>query len=204
MALRGDRSDLGRTGAWLGLSVGAGLAAWAATGRRLARSAGPPAVRRGVTILRPQREIYELWRRPTRLAEAAARLESVEPNDDGSWTWKLTGRRGATVAWRASPLEEREPEALVWRSDSASLRVDLRPAPGDRGTELQVAVEPASARAERALRLAGEWPARQLNEDLRRLKQLLEAGEIATTDRQPAGRRSLLGALAGREERTPS
>jgi hypothetical protein len=38
--------------------------------------------------------------------------------------------------------------------------------------------------------LFGEEPEQQIREDLRRFKELMEAGEIATTDGQPHGRRS--------------
>jgi hypothetical protein len=38
--------------------------------------------------------------------------------------------------------------------------------------------------------LFGEEPEQQIREDLRRFKGLMEAGEIATTDGQPHGRRS--------------
>jgi hypothetical protein len=37
-------------------------------------------------------------------------------------------------------------------------------------------------------KLLGEEPEAQLHEDLHRLKQLMEAGEIITTEGQPAGR----------------
>jgi hypothetical protein len=36
-------------------------------------------------------------------------------------------------------------------------------------------------------KLFGEEPESQIKEDLRRLKQMLEAGEIASTEGQPAG-----------------
>ena len=36
--------------------------------------------------------------------------------------------------------------------------------------------------------LVGEEPALQIEEDLRRFKQTMEAGEILTTEGQPAGR----------------
>jgi uncharacterized membrane protein len=36
--------------------------------------------------------------------------------------------------------------------------------------------------------LFGEEPKQQVHDDLRRFKQLMEAGEIATTEGQPSGR----------------
>jgi len=43
--------------------------------------------------------------------------------------------------------------------------------------------------------LFGEEPEQQIREDLRRFKELMEAGEIATTDGQPHGRRSKLATM---------
>jgi hypothetical protein len=52
-------------------------------------------------------------------------------------------------------------------------QVDLRPAPGDRGTEVRVS--------------AGDGGG-ELREELRRLKSRLECGEVVTTEDQPTGR----------------
>jgi uncharacterized membrane protein len=44
-------------------------------------------------------------------------------------------------------------------------------------------------------RIFGEEPSQQMDDDLRRFKQLMETGEIATTTGQSAGRRSTLAQL---------
>ena len=55
-----------------------------------------------------------------------------------------------------------------------SLAVRFDPAPGDRGTEVHLRNEDRSAHA-------------TIRECLRAFKQELEAGEVATNDRQPRG-----------------
>jgi len=51
-------------------------------------------------------------------------------------------------------------------------------------------------RASMALaKVLGADPAIEVREDLRRFKQLLEAGEIPTTRGQPSGRRRLFGLM---------
>jgi uncharacterized membrane protein len=45
------------------------------------------------------------------------------------------------------------------------------------------------------VKLIGADPRSEVREDLRRFKQLLEAGEIPTTRGQPSGHRSLLGRM---------
>jgi hypothetical protein len=47
---------------------------------------------------------------------------------------------------------------------------------------------PAGVIGTKVAKLFGEEPEQQLEEDLRRFKQLMEAGEILTTEGQPAGR----------------
>jgi uncharacterized membrane protein len=42
-------------------------------------------------------------------------------------------------------------------------------------------------------KMFGEEPSVQIDGDLRRMKQLIETGEIATTEGQPTGRRSIMG-----------
>ncbi len=44
-------------------------------------------------------------------------------------------------------------------------------------------------------KLIGHEPERELREDLRRFRQLLETGEIATTVGQPSGRRSVFARM---------
>jgi uncharacterized membrane protein len=63
--------------------------------------------------------------------------------------------------------------------------VEFRPAPGNRGTELRVNLlyEPPGGRAGKWFaRLFGEEPEQQLTEDLRRVKSLIETGEIARSE----------------------
>src|SRR6266545_3245508 len=68
--------------------------------------------------------------------------------------------------------------------------VRFRSAPGGRGTEVRLDVEydpPGSALGRTVARLLGSATEYRVEEDLRRLKQLLEAGETATTRGQPRG-----------------
>jgi uncharacterized membrane protein len=80
-------------------------------------------------------------------------------------------------------------------------RVDFKAAPGDRGTEVRVRLvyhPPLGAAGAAFARLFGEEPAQQVDEDLRRLKRLLELGHVPTTEGQSSGRKTAAGrALAG-------
>jgi uncharacterized membrane protein len=53
-------------------------------------------------------------------------------------------------------------------------------------------VPPAGKFGAVVAKVSGEEPRQQVREDLRRFKQLLETGEITTTQGQPSGKRSVI------------
>ena len=101
------------------------------------------------------------------------------------------------------------PQRISWRSlEGADVRnsgtVEFKPAPGNRGTELRVRLEydpPAGRAGKWFAKLFGEEPNQQLYEDLRRVKSLIETGEVARSagsssvfqPAQPSGRRAVAG-----------
>ena len=85
------------------------------------------------------------------------------------------------LAWRTLPGSDVEHEG----------RVEFEPARGGRETVVRVRLAyraPAGKMGAVLARLLGAEPAQQVTDDLRRLAQVLEAGEIPTTDGQPSGR----------------
>jgi uncharacterized membrane protein len=99
-------------------------------------------------------------------------------------------------AWEAELAEDRPNEKLVIRhlgEPKEQIAIYFAPAPPGRGTEIKVVVdlgqEKPGALLRRALTaIAGDDPDRLLKANLRRLKMLLEAGEIVTVEGQPSGR----------------
>ncbi|MGY1452199.1 hypothetical protein [Streptomyces sp. SS8] len=79
-----------------------------------------------------------------------------------------------------------------------ALEITVRPAPGDRGTELAARLrEPAPpASATPPARLAGKDPRQQVRRALREAKSLLEAGEVMLPDTPPTGRGDTAGGRA--------
>ena len=64
-------------------------------------------------------------------------------------------------------------------------------ATGGRGTEVKVVLRydpPAGLFGAAVSKILGEDPAMQVQEDLRRLKMLVETGELATIESQPTGK----------------
>jgi len=76
----------------------------------------------------------------------------------------------------------------MWYTHSGFVR--FRPAPGGRGTEVKVVMEyspPGGVVTATIAKLFGSEPEQQIGDILNRFKQLMEAGEIATTEGQPKG-----------------
>lgn len=153
-------------------------------------------VTEAVTINRPVKEVYAFWRNLEKLPSVMRTLESVKTDGDRSH-WVARGPLGKRVEWDAEIVNRRENELIAWRSlegaDVATAgSVRFRPAPGNRGTEVHVSLKydpPAGKLGANLAWLTGAEPSLQVREDLMRLKQLLETGEIATTAGQPSGRK---------------
>ena len=147
-------------------------------------------VRKAITINRPPEEIYRFWRNFENLPVFMSHLESVRQLDDRHSYWKARAPLGATVEWTAEMVEDRPNELIAWRSvEDADVtnsgRVRFTPAPGGRGTEVQVELSyepPAGVIGATIAKLFGEEPSQQVDGDLRRFKQVMEVGEVVHSD----------------------
>jgi uncharacterized membrane protein len=151
-------------------------------------------VRRSFTIRRTPEECYRYWRDLENLPRFMTHLISVQAIDlrRSHWVAKAPPPRGQ-VEWDAEIITDRPNELISWRSlkdadiDNAG-SVQFRPAPADRGTEVTVELnyEPPAGRLGITLaRLFGEEPNQQVEDALRRFKQIMETGEIPTVEGQP-------------------
>jgi uncharacterized membrane protein len=160
----------------------------------------PPSLEVTLTVNRPRQEVYAFWRRLENLPRFMRHLESVTETGNGRSHWVGKSPVGAKVEWDAEIVDEREGQVLSWRSlpgsqiDNAG-SVVFEDAVGGRGTVLRVHLDldPPGGGLGRAIgRMLSPLTKQQVHEDLRRFKSLIEAGEVPTTDGQPAGHRSLI------------
>ena len=185
------------------------LAARKATGRRLlpesvtqrasdAIAAAP--VEAALTIGKPRAELYSFWRRFEDLPQFMKHLDEVNDLGDGRSHWVGRSPLGFSVEWDAEIVEERQDQLISWRSlPGSQIRnagtVFFEDDANGRGTVVRVTMELASANpVGQALgKVFASITERQVLEDLRRFKQLMETGEIPTTEGQSHGVRSLIG-----------
>lgn len=146
-------------------------------------------VRRVVTVQASPREVYALWRDLRNLPRFMEHVEAVEVDADGISLWTIRPRAGKRLQFRARITEDSPGHRLRWETlPGGDLEhagaLELRAAPGDRGTEVEIKLHylprggllVASSLYTLLRRLART----QIGIELARLRQLLETGEIAT------------------------
>jgi len=153
-------------------------------------------VEKTVTINKPAAELYQFWRNFENLPRLMQHLKFVRVIDQQRSHWIANAPMGNSVEWDAEIINDQENRLIAWASvegadiDNSGF-VRFQPAPANRGTEVKVVLEynpPGGALGAAIAKLFGEEPTQQIGDDLKRFKQLMEAGEIATTEGQPSGR----------------
>jgi uncharacterized membrane protein len=154
-------------------------------------------VEKSTTIDAPAASLYVFWRNFANLPRFMSHLESVTVIDEKRSHWVANGPAGIDAEWDAEVINEIPNELIGWRSVEGS-RVDnagsvhFTRAAGGRGTTVKVILRydpPGGVLGSLFARLFGEDPAMQVQEDLRKFKQLVETGEIATIEGQSTGRK---------------
>ena len=154
--------------------------------------------RTAITVNRSPEEVYSYFRDFENLPTFMYHLESVRTGVDGRSHWSAKGPAGTTVEWDAEVIEDKPGSRIAWRSLEGSTvdssgSVQFTAAPGGQGTEVVADLEyspPGGAVGTVVAKLFGEEPTQQIKDDLRRLKQVLETGEVVVSDGSPDGTRS--------------
>jgi len=167
---------------------------------------GPLELTASVTVNRSPEEVYEFWRRLENLPRFMLHLQSVEDLGGNRSRWRANAPlRRRCVEWEAEITSEERGRRIAWKSlpgaDVAnSGTVHFAPTPDGVSTEVKVVLhyDVPGGRAGRALaRLLGEEPVQQVRDDLRRLKQVLETGDVVRTEALPEGTDARRQALQG-------
>lgn len=174
-------------------------------------------VSRAVTINRTPNELYRYWRQLENLPRFMEHLLEVTvlpdtpehplPSKDapgeGSTNggrprshWVTKGIAGQTVEWDAEIVAEHPNELIAWKSLPGGKihtggAVRFIPGRNERETIVRVDLHyqpPGGSIGAALAKLFGEDPEQQIKQDLRRFKQMMETGEVITTDGQPSGR----------------
>ncbi len=162
---------------------------------------GPRGVRvdESIRIERPVDEVFAFWRQFENFPLFMQHLDEVTRLSATRSRWVARGPAGVRVEWTAEIINEIENELIGWKSLPGSDvavagSVQFLPVRGLDATVLKVELQyapPAGKTGALIARLFGEDPEHTIREDLRRMKQLLEAGELAQSgaSRVRGGRR---------------
>jgi uncharacterized membrane protein len=152
------------------------------------------------TVEKPRQELYAFWRDFGNLPKFMTHLTSVTVADDKRSHWVAEGPGGQPVSWDADVINDKPGELIAWNSlaggdveTAGSVR--FLDAPADRGTEVKVSMQyipPGGKLGAIIAKLTGHGGEAMVREDLRRFKQLMEAGEVTTIHGQSHGERSTL------------
>jgi len=154
---------------------------------------GSSLIGRTVTINRPRAELYAYWRDFARLPTFMDNVQQVDVRSPKLSHWVVKAPGGRTVEWDARITEEKDGELIAWASTEDadvpnSGRIEFRDA-GDRGTIVTATIvydPPAGVVGQLIAKMFQREPAIQARRDLRRFKQLMETGEVATSSRTRA------------------
>ena len=146
-------------------------------------------VGRSITVNLPREQVYAFWRDFKNFPAFMENIQSVAVGDDRRSHWVVQAPGGRTVEWDAVINEDVPGELIAWSSvEEADVRnagrVEFRDAAPGRGTVVTatIAYEPPAGRIGQMIaKLFQEEPKIQARRDLRRFKQFLETGEVATS-----------------------
>lgn len=138
-------------------------------------------VEKSVIIRRSPEELYAFWRNFENLPRIMNHLQSVTMTHGKRSHWVAKGPAGTTVEWDAELINDKEYEMISWRSlekadvdNTGSVYFIRMP---DGATEVRVMIQydpPAGKLGAAVARLFGEEPSQQIEEDLRRFKEVME------------------------------
>jgi uncharacterized membrane protein len=160
----------------------------AATNLRLARVTGVGAGRRAIELQKtinidaPVEKVWEFWDDYENFPRFMSNVREVRKGADGRSHWEVAGPLGRRVTWDAEVTERVPNETLAWKTCSGSAVehsgiVRFEPADDATRVHLTLSYNPVGGAAGHLVAtLLGANPKKQLDEDLLRMKTLIETG----------------------------
>lgn len=146
-------------------------------------------VNKAINIFAPIDEVYQFWRNFENFHLFMSHVKEITTREDVS-TWKVAGPAGSTVEFQSRLIQDIPNESIAWRTlpdsqvqSAGFVRFDQNRDGSTRVTVQMTYVPPAGALGHAVAQLFGVDPRQAMNEDLIRLKSLLEEGKTSTEGR---------------------
>lgn len=171
--------------------VGGGLLLRALTNLEMKRLTGIGAGRRAVDIQKdinvavPLERVYDFWTNMQNFPKFMTNVQEVRDGGDGRSHWKVKGPVGTTVEWDAIITKQLPNELIAWKSVEGASIENAGIVRFDRNTDQSTRVEvklsynpPGGALGHAIATILGADPKTQMDEDLMRMKTLIETGNL--------------------------
>lgn len=138
-------------------------------------------IQKSLYIDAPVDQVYAFWSNYENFPLFMSHVREVEDLGRGRSRWSVSGPGGLPIEWSAVLTEQEPEEVIAWRSEAGSMLENagiIRFAPSGSGTRVNLRFcyhPPAGGAGQAVAELLGTDPRAKLNEDLGRMKSLLEA-----------------------------
>jgi uncharacterized membrane protein len=138
-------------------------------------------VQKTLHIDAPLDQVYAFWSNYENFPLFMSHVREVEDLGNGRSHWSVRGPGGVPIEWNAVLTQQSINEVIAWRSEPGSMLENagiIRFSPSGTGTRVDLRFcyhPPAGGAGQAVAELLGSDPRAKLNEDLGRMKSLLEA-----------------------------
>lgn len=138
-------------------------------------------IQKTIHIAAPLDQVYAFWSSYENFPLFMSNVREVEDLGGGRSRWVVSGPGGAPIEWQAVVTERIPGDLIAWRSEPGSMLenagvIRFRAENGGTRVDLRFCYHPPAGGAGQAVtELLGADPRAKVNEDLARLKALLEA-----------------------------
>lgn len=144
-------------------------------------------INKAINIDAPVEEVYRYWSNYENFPFFMSHVQEVQNLGNGRSHWKVMGPAGSVVEWDAVTTRDIPNQELAWESVAGSqvqtegkVQFQENPGGGTRATVHLHYTPPAGALGHAVASLFGTNPKQAMDEDLARLKSLLETGKTTT------------------------
>jgi uncharacterized membrane protein/osmotically-inducible protein OsmY len=168
------------------LAAGMGLVARGVANKPLSRMTGretfrqPLQMEKSIYIAAPRETVFDIWSNYEHFPRFMSHVKEVKDLGNGRSHWVVSGPAGRQLEWDAAVTRHDRASLLAWETEPHSMiehsgSVSFEPEQDGTRIKVQMSYTPAGAIGRAAASLFNGDPARQLEEDLIRMKSYIES-----------------------------